>query len=102
MPLHGVPRVAIGHDHYLSRVHDKQDQVCGFVDDHPHAKEPGRQCGGGVFLEGSQHATPGRTWRIVAGDPNTPEMDGLTLEPSLLCTACGDHGWVRDGKWVPA
>jgi len=24
------------------------------------------------------------------------------LEPSLLCRACGDHGWIREGKWVRA
>jgi hypothetical protein len=26
----------------------------------------------------------------------------LTIEGSLRCGACGLHGWVRDGKWVPA
>ena len=31
---------------------------------------------------------------LVAYDP-------LTVAPSLLC-ACGDHGFIRDGKWVPA
>ena len=33
-------------------------------------------------------------WTLVAYDP-------LTVAPSLLC-ACGDHGFIRDGKWVPA
>lgn len=27
--------------------------------------------------------------------------DLLTLSPSVLCR-CGDHGFIRDGKWVPA
>lgn len=26
----------------------------------------------------------------------------LHLEPSLLWDCCGTHGFVRDGKWVPA
>lgn len=26
----------------------------------------------------------------------------LTISPSLLCTACKRHGFIRDGKWVPA
>jgi hypothetical protein len=28
--------------------------------------------------------------------------DPLHLEPSLLWTCCGLHGWVRDGRWEPA
>lgn len=34
-------------------------------------------------------------WDIVALQP-------LTLSPSLLCRACGHHGFIRDGSWVPA
>lgn len=34
-------------------------------------------------------------WDVVSEDP-------LTLSPSLACRVCGDHGWIRDGKWVPA
>jgi hypothetical protein len=29
-------------------------------------------------------------------------MDPLTLSPSLLCGRCGDHGFIRGGRWVPA
>jgi hypothetical protein len=32
---------------------------------------------------------------LVAREP-------LHLEPSLLWTCCGTHGFVRDGKWVSA
>jgi hypothetical protein len=34
-------------------------------------------------------------WQLVSDDP-------LTLSPSLLCGRCGDHGFVREGVWVPA
>jgi hypothetical protein len=34
------------------------------------------------------------TGRLVAEDP-------LHIEASILCRACGDHGWIRDGVWVP-
>ncbi len=34
-------------------------------------------------------------WDMVKRNP-------LTLDPSLLCRACGHHGWVKEGKWVPA
>lgn len=34
-------------------------------------------------------------WKVESWDP-------LTLSPSLLQRGCGDHGFVRDGKWVRA
>jgi hypothetical protein len=36
----------------------------------------------------------GPFWTVESWDP-------LTLSPSLLC-ACGDHGFIREGKWVAA
>jgi hypothetical protein len=26
----------------------------------------------------------------------------LTLDQSVICPTCGDHGLVKDGRWVPA
>jgi hypothetical protein len=26
----------------------------------------------------------------------------LTIHPSLSCRACGDHGWIQGGAWLPA
>lgn len=34
-------------------------------------------------------------WRLHSEQP-------LTLSPSLPCPVCGHHGFIRDGKWVPA
>ena len=52
---------------------------------------------------------------VGPGHPNRWDMTGtieggdLTLSPSILCRLgnvanqpCGFHGFVRDGKWVPA
>lgn len=36
----------------------------------------------------------GPYWTVESWDP-------LTLSPSLLCH-CGDHGFIRAGRWVPA
>lgn len=58
-----------------------------------HTSAQGRQCECYIGLNPSVSA-PSFPWRVVSWDP-------LTLEPSLLCR-CGDHGFVRDGKWVPA
>lgn len=38
---------------------------------------------------------PAHGWDVLAEEP-------LTLSPSLLCRLCGSHGFIRDGKWVPA
>ena len=37
----------------------------------------------------------GHVWQVISWEP-------LTLSPSLLCRLCGDHGFIRDGRWVPA
>lgn len=29
-------------------------------------------------------------------------LDPLTISPSLLCQLCGDHGFIRQGRWIPA
>lgn len=34
-------------------------------------------------------------WDLVSEVP-------LTVSPSLLCRVCGHHGFIRDGRWVPA
>jgi hypothetical protein len=35
------------------------------------------------------------TWKVESDEP-------FTISPSILCRACGDHGFIRDGKWVRA
>lgn len=34
-------------------------------------------------------------WQVQSWDP-------LTLSPSVLCVTCGDHGFIRNGRWVRA
>jgi hypothetical protein len=42
-----------------------------------------------------------RGHRIVSGGPN--DIAHFTVEGSLLCPECGGHhGWIRDGRWIPA
>lgn len=31
---------------------------------------------------------------------NLVSNDPLTIFPSIKCTDCGLHGWVRDGAWI--
>lgn len=66
---------------------------------------PGRCCGGLTFrgpvweelLRRAQAAgKPFNTtaWDVVSWEP-------LTISPSFLCH-CGFHGWIQNGRWVPA
>lgn len=36
----------------------------------------------------------GPRWKVESLDP-------LTLSPSILCS-CGHHGFIKQGKWIPA
>lgn len=38
------------------------------------------------------------------GEPrwNVESWDPLTLSPSILLKTCGLHGFIRNGRWVPA
>lgn len=37
----------------------------------------------------------GRGHTVISDDP-------VTIVASILCPDCGTHGWVTDGRWVPA
>lgn len=42
-------------------------------------------------------------WRTAGTPAHTlVSRDPLHLEPSLLWTCCGMHGWVRAGRWDAA
>lgn len=65
-----------------------------------HLKPDGNKCAGWIAFEGTAwarafHSNPIATWQVEQAEP-------LTLSPSLLCRSCGDHGFVRQGRWVRA
>lgn len=62
-----------------------------------HKTAAGVDCEGSIMFESEVArrvfgARP--VWRVECAEP-------LTLSPSLLC-ACGDHGWIRQGRWQRA
>ena len=78
------------------------DHLAGFLFFHDRAGFDQR-CGGYVRVCSCGDRTP--RWEM-SGDL---DAGTLTLAPSILCTVgrtglpeCGFHGFVRDGKWVPA
>lgn len=65
----------------------------GLVEEH---NSPTGRCSGYVRFRIPKNDTTTRpSWSIDSEDP-------LTLSPSVLCTTCGHHGFIRDGRWVPA
>lgn len=74
---------------------------CGLIYRHPAPNNPERPrgyCMGAINfdLPGVRQIFGGRPlWQVLSWEP-------LTLSPSLLCKGCGHHGFIREGKWVPA
>ena len=64
-----------------------------------HLKPSGEPCMSAIDFDGPVQRQMGTKvmWTVESWEP-------LTLSPSLLCTAegCGDHGFIRQGRWVIA
>jgi hypothetical protein len=61
---------------------------------HPGCKSPGF-----IPFTGKAYANEFKgaieTWELQFEDP-------LTVSPSILCRVCGDHGFIRSGRWERA
>jgi len=51
----------------------------------------GRPCSGCLSWDPDDE----KHWDLISLEP-------LTLSPSLLCNACGAHGFIEQGRWRPA
>ena len=63
-----------------------------------HKKPDGSECWGHVHFaipEVLKAFDASHCWQVDSWDP-------LTLSPSILCLTCGDHGYIRGGRWVRA
>lgn len=93
----GLPADAIdlGHDTFYTRV-VRESEWIGIREWH---RENGTYEAG--FIPFTGRMKPGwwrsdsPTWEVISEKP-------LTLSPSLACQQCGHHGFIRDGRWVPA
>lgn len=90
-------RIDIGHGHSIEFVKYEADPRTAIND--YHLNKDGKECTGFIsFKEGAWAKSFDNkitTWDVISLEP-------LTLFPSILCRACGEHGFIRDGKWVPA
>lgn len=75
-------------------------QIAGLIEHHPKpgADAPGLYCGGYIAWVAADGITPKH--QLISGGPGDEEH--LTISPSLLCRTCGNHGFIRDGRWVVA
>lgn len=94
---------ALGNEHFISEVgHSEKcgrEGVGGFLIMHPtdgtKMADPGEMCEGSVPTC-KTCSYSGAAWEMTGAG------ETLTLAPSVLCINHGDHGFVRDGKWVVA
>lgn len=61
--------------------------------------DPSIEHSGTAWIEPTHQASRPH-WTVEAGTAG--DATNLTLTPSILHHSCGFHGWVRDGRWVPA
>lgn len=90
--------IDLGHNHWLrfTGLLDAPKGLKGgaIID---HLAPNGVPCSGSVTFRIPETDPPRFTvprWDVLSWDP-------LTLDPSVLCR-CGDHGWIRNGRWEPA
>lgn len=91
----GSDWIDIGDDHQVRFVTYKDDAHAGL--NVRHKKPDGSPCEGFITFAGSAWANEFEkpvVWQVQSWEP-------LTCSQSLLCH-CGDHGFIRDGKWVRA
>jgi hypothetical protein len=86
----------LGSDHKFTFTwsDDGKTKIGGII---THKKPDGKECDGSMWFdcEYVRKHFPGKTlWTVSSWEP-------LTANPSFLCH-CGNHGWIRDGKWVTA
>lgn len=88
--------IYIGEGHRILYA-DYKGEVAGINE--YHLKADSTWCSGWIVFKGSawdkEFSTPITNWDVVQREP-------LTLSPSILCHTCGSHGYIRDGRWVPA
>jgi hypothetical protein len=90
------PAIDLGDNHFLLFAAYKNDpRVACRIE---HLTLDGRKCVHWVPFNGRAWLncfTNEKGWDVQQEDP-------LTLSPSVQCRACGDHGFVINGKWVKA
>ena len=84
----------IGDEHYIKPIVGSDGAQVGVMVLHrPHH-------GNGSHGEGRCTSSP--FWKHAEREWSLDSAEPLTLSPSVLCGTCGDHGFIRGGRWVSA
>lgn len=85
--------IDLGHDVRVMFTTGADGSRVGLLESH--RSPDGRECGGGVVFDvPGAEGLKGARWGVESWEP-------LTLSGSVLCS-CGNHGFIRAGRWVPA
>lgn len=89
--------VDLGHGVSISPTVDRHGEHVGYIRRHPRGDGEGR-CFSAVAIDTTAsrlaHGPQMAYHALVSREP-------LTLSPSLKCRACGNHGHITAGRWVP-
>jgi len=89
--------IELGDNHTIEFTSYKGDDRAGAIV--THLTPEGKLCEGSISFRGHswvaefKSGIPDASWELVSDNP-------VTLSPSLACRVCGDHGFIREGKWV--
>lgn len=91
--------VKTGEEHYITWMTDDNGTRIGFLEWHDcTAVNSDYLTAGSVIFdipEAWAYRPEGAKWQVHSLDP-------LHVEPSILCRNCGNHGFIRNGKWEDA
>ena len=95
--------IEIGPEACLRESAYQDGTLAGFIEAHA-AADMDVRCEGFLTVNLPTHVEPSEVERARPRWTMTGSLAGgdLTLSPSVLCRRDGHHGFVRDGKWVPA
>lgn len=92
-------KIDLGDGHtfsFVGRHGESADLKWGAIVTHKDKRNPELECQGGyITFDGSRQRAKepdAPKWTVISYDP-------ITLDPSLSCSVCGDHGWIRNGVW---
>lgn len=94
---HEIMFVSWKPDRELNPAWNETEDVEKYGADVRHKTPSGAPCLGYILFDSptAHIVNPGvPMWQVESWEP-------LTLSPSLLCS-CGDHGFIKQGRWVRA
>lgn len=94
-PPADIERHDLGHGVSWSKSCTEDGQWIGILEWHVCKDPEGQLSAGGVNFENAPEWVKGARWQLLKEDP-------LTIAPSVLCVTCGLHGFIQEGRWVPA